>query len=164
MEWEDLSLFGGNRKRNRRRKNSRMGNETTMIGYRIISLAEQSDILRQYTTLNDDFTKRLKDENRATDDENVTRKDLRTVLQRRNSRNVGEWRIRNNIGYLSHVISRKKFFTDNKLKTRSQKIWLLLGGFWVLRSQHFREAISYLALFTVFLTEGLNTKSRKFNE
>lgn len=50
------------------------GNETTMIGYRIISLAEQTDILRQYTTLNDDFTKRLKDENRATDDENVNKK------------------------------------------------------------------------------------------
>ncbi|CAB5182340.1 unnamed protein product [Rhizophagus irregularis] len=112
-----------------------------MIGCRIISLAEQSDILRQYTTLNDDFTKRLKDENRATDDENVNKKRFKNSPPAKKFQK--RWRV-DNIGY--------------------RKIWLLLDGFWVLRSQHFREAISYLALFTVFLTEGLNTKSRKFNE
>ncbi|GBC26005.2 hypothetical protein GLOIN_2v1471731 [Rhizophagus irregularis DAOM 181602=DAOM 197198] len=117
-----------------------------VFGCRIISLAEQSDILRQYTTLNDDFTKRLKDENRATDDENVNKKRFKNSPPAKKFQK--RWRV-DNIGYRSHVIS---------------QIWLLLDGFWVLRSQHFREAISYLALFTVFLTEGLNTKSRKFNE
>ncbi|CAB4477678.1 unnamed protein product [Rhizophagus irregularis] len=37
------------------------------LGRGIISLTEQSDIVKQYTTLNDEFTKRLTDENRATD-------------------------------------------------------------------------------------------------
>ncbi|CAB4474696.1 unnamed protein product [Rhizophagus irregularis] len=88
-----------------------------MIGCRIISLAEQSDILRQYTTLNDDFTKRLKDENRATDDENVNKKRFKNSPPAKKFQK--RWRV-DNIGYRSHVISRKKFFTDNKLKTRSQ--------------------------------------------
>ncbi|PKK65152.1 hypothetical protein RhiirC2_786548 [Rhizophagus irregularis] len=124
MEWEDLSLFG----------------------YRIISLAEQTDILRQYTMLNDDFTKRLKDENRATDDENVNKKRFKNSPPAKKFQK--RWRVEDKEQYWI---------------SKSQ-ISLLLGGFWVLRSQNFREAISYLALFTVFLTEGLNTKSRKFNE
>ncbi|PKY55651.1 hypothetical protein RhiirA4_427666 [Rhizophagus irregularis] len=36
------------------------------IGEKIISLAEQNEIMNEYTTLNDNFTKRLKDENRNT--------------------------------------------------------------------------------------------------
>ncbi|PKY50671.1 hypothetical protein RhiirA4_467265 [Rhizophagus irregularis] len=41
---------------------------------KIISLAEQSEILQQYTTLNKDFTKRLRDENRFTDEKEVGEK------------------------------------------------------------------------------------------
>lgn len=37
------------------------------LGKRIIDKAEQSRILQEYTTLNDDFTKRLQDENRESE-------------------------------------------------------------------------------------------------
>ncbi|CAB4441060.1 unnamed protein product [Rhizophagus irregularis] len=44
----------------------------TRIGQRVIDLAENNDIVRLYTTLNDGFERRLKDENRYQD-----RKDIR---------------------------------------------------------------------------------------
>ncbi|PKC56018.1 hypothetical protein RhiirA1_474654 [Rhizophagus irregularis] len=49
-------------------------NNFMMLGRKIISLAEQSEILQQYTTLNKDFTKRLRDENRFTDEEGIGEK------------------------------------------------------------------------------------------
>ncbi|PKK66399.1 hypothetical protein RhiirC2_784830 [Rhizophagus irregularis] len=42
-------------------------NNYLLLGKKIISLAEQNEILLEYTTLNNDFTKRLKDENRYQD-------------------------------------------------------------------------------------------------
>ncbi|PKY62603.1 hypothetical protein RhiirA4_489343 [Rhizophagus irregularis] len=41
------------------------------IGRRVISLAEQNDIVRLYTTLNDGFEQRLKDENRYQDKKEI---------------------------------------------------------------------------------------------
>ncbi|PKY59161.1 hypothetical protein RhiirA4_481678 [Rhizophagus irregularis] len=41
------------------------------IGQKVISLAEQSDLIRLYTTLNDGFEKRLKDENRYKDKKDI---------------------------------------------------------------------------------------------
>ncbi|PKK74125.1 hypothetical protein RhiirC2_775190 [Rhizophagus irregularis] len=43
---------------------------------RIISMAEQREIMREYTTLNDDFKKRLKDKNRKTDE-----REKRTIIE-----------------------------------------------------------------------------------
>ncbi|PKK59598.1 hypothetical protein RhiirC2_820663 [Rhizophagus irregularis] len=45
-----------------------------IIGRRVISLAEQNDIIRLYTTLNDGFEQRLKDENRYQEDKKVGQK------------------------------------------------------------------------------------------
>ncbi|EXX78499.1 hypothetical protein GLOIN_2v1777702 [Rhizophagus irregularis DAOM 181602=DAOM 197198] len=50
-----------------------------MLGQRVISMEEQSDIMREYTTLNDDFKKRLKDENRKTDEKEIGEK--RPILE-----------------------------------------------------------------------------------
>ncbi|PKY48568.1 hypothetical protein RhiirA4_464204 [Rhizophagus irregularis] len=41
--------------------------ESYGLGRSIISLSEKSEILKYYTTLNEDFTKRLKNLNKATD-------------------------------------------------------------------------------------------------
>ncbi|PKK69539.1 hypothetical protein RhiirC2_850647 [Rhizophagus irregularis] len=43
------------------------GDQYNNLGRRIISLAEQSETLNHYTTLNENVTKRLKNENKATD-------------------------------------------------------------------------------------------------
>jgi mRNA deadenylase 3'-5' endonuclease subunit Ccr4 len=50
-------------------------NNIMMLGQRIISMAEQSE----YTTLYDDFKKRLKDENRKTDEKEIGEK--RPILE-----------------------------------------------------------------------------------
>ncbi|EXX77296.1 uncharacterized protein OCT59_021160 [Rhizophagus irregularis] len=42
-------------------------NNFLWLGRKIINLAEQSNILSEYATLNEDFTKWLKNENRLTD-------------------------------------------------------------------------------------------------
>ncbi|RGB36262.1 hypothetical protein C1646_697563, partial [Rhizophagus diaphanus] len=42
-------------------------NNFMLLGQKIISEAEKSEILKEYTTLNEDFTSRLKDENFSTD-------------------------------------------------------------------------------------------------
>lgn len=39
-------------------------NTFMMLGQRIISMAEQSDIMREYTTLNDDFKRRKSQDRR----------------------------------------------------------------------------------------------------
>lgn len=44
------------------------------MGQKVISLAEQSKILNEYTSLNDDFKIRLKDENRLTDEREIGEK------------------------------------------------------------------------------------------
>ncbi|PKK64940.1 hypothetical protein RhiirC2_715912 [Rhizophagus irregularis] len=49
-------------------------NNFLRLGRRIISLAEQGAILQEYTTLNDDFTKRLKDMNHKTDEKLAEKK------------------------------------------------------------------------------------------
>ncbi|CAB4445789.1 unnamed protein product [Rhizophagus irregularis] len=46
-------------------------NNYLLLGKKIISLAEQNEILLEYTTLNNDFTKRLKDNNRYQDEKEV---------------------------------------------------------------------------------------------
>ncbi|CAB4410368.1 unnamed protein product [Rhizophagus irregularis] len=53
-------------------------NNYLRLGKKIISLAEQNEILLEYTTLNDDFTKRLKDNNRYQDEKEVG--DKRPIL------------------------------------------------------------------------------------
>ncbi|RGB22647.1 hypothetical protein C1646_677699 [Rhizophagus diaphanus] len=54
-------------------------NNFMMLSQRIISMAKQSDIMREYTTLNDDFKKRLKDEDRKTDEKEIGEK--RPILE-----------------------------------------------------------------------------------
>lgn len=54
-------------------------NNFMLMGYKIISLAEQSKILQEYTALNDDFTARLKDENFLTDERKIGEK--RPILE-----------------------------------------------------------------------------------
>ncbi|PKY58611.1 hypothetical protein RhiirA4_480668 [Rhizophagus irregularis] len=49
------------------------------LGQRIIDLAEQSKIFQEYTTLNDDFIKRLKNENRYQDEKGIREK--RPILE-----------------------------------------------------------------------------------
>lgn len=49
------------------------------IGQKVISLAEQHKIMLEYTTLNDDFIKRLKDENRYVDPKKIGEK--RPILE-----------------------------------------------------------------------------------
>ncbi|PKY49742.1 hypothetical protein RhiirA4_465844 [Rhizophagus irregularis] len=63
MEWEAIrkeALVSVGRRNNLTKK---VENYNT-FGRRLVNIAEQNDILKEYTTLNDDFTKRLKDENR----------------------------------------------------------------------------------------------------
>ncbi|PKY63367.1 hypothetical protein RhiirA4_492031 [Rhizophagus irregularis] len=54
-------------------------NNYLLLGKKIISLAEQNEILLEYTTLNNDFTKRLKDNNRYQDEKEVG--DKRPILE-----------------------------------------------------------------------------------
>ncbi|PKC02291.1 hypothetical protein RhiirA5_381074 [Rhizophagus irregularis] len=54
MEWENINLEA--------------------LRIKVISLAEQSKILNEYTSLNDDFKIRLKDENRLTDEREIGEK------------------------------------------------------------------------------------------
>ncbi|PKY52613.1 hypothetical protein RhiirA4_470358 [Rhizophagus irregularis] len=54
-------------------------NNFFLLGKKIISLAEQNKILLEYTTLNDDFTKSLRDENRYQDEKEVG--DKRPILE-----------------------------------------------------------------------------------
>ncbi|RGB30654.1 hypothetical protein C1646_765080 [Rhizophagus diaphanus] len=49
-------------------------NNFLMLSKRVISKAEQNAIFREYLALNDDFTKRLKDENRKTDEKEIGEK------------------------------------------------------------------------------------------
>ncbi|CAB4488741.1 hypothetical protein RhiirA5_424907 [Rhizophagus irregularis] len=95
-------------------------NNFLMLSQRIISLAEQSEILREYTTLNDDFKKRPKDENCKQDEKEVGEK--RPVLESPKTRQSNKpeekrrregknWHLATLAPYnRSHVISRKKFF------------------------------------------------------
>jgi hypothetical protein len=49
-------------------------NNFLVLSQKIISMAKQSEIMHEYTTLNDDFTKRLKDENCKQDEREVGEK------------------------------------------------------------------------------------------
>ncbi|CAB4479501.1 hypothetical protein RhiirA1_469075 [Rhizophagus irregularis] len=49
-------------------------NNFFLLGQRIIGLAEQSKIFAEFTTLNDDFKKRLKDKNRYQDEKEIGEK------------------------------------------------------------------------------------------
>ncbi|EXX64536.1 hypothetical protein GLOIN_2v1483079 [Rhizophagus irregularis DAOM 181602=DAOM 197198] len=49
-------------------------NNFMLLGQKVISLAEQSKILQEYKTLNDDFTSRLRDENFLTDERKIGEK------------------------------------------------------------------------------------------
>ncbi|PKC01575.1 hypothetical protein RhiirA5_456152 [Rhizophagus irregularis] len=49
-------------------------NNFFLVGNKIISLAEQTRIFQEYTTLNDDFKKRLENENRYQDEKKIGEK------------------------------------------------------------------------------------------
>lgn len=76
MEWEAIrkeALVSVGRRNNLvnveeiKEQTKKVENYNT-FGRRLVNIAEQNDILKEYTTLNDDFTKRLKDENRETNE------------------------------------------------------------------------------------------------
>ncbi|PKC12968.1 hypothetical protein RhiirA5_461634 [Rhizophagus irregularis] len=54
-------------------------NNFFLVGNKIISLAEQTKIFQEYTTLNDNFKKRLENENRYQDEKNIGEK--RPILE-----------------------------------------------------------------------------------
>ncbi|CAB4398974.1 unnamed protein product [Rhizophagus irregularis] len=51
-------------------------NNFMLLDQKVISLVEQSKILQEYITLNDDFTSRLRDENFLTDERKIGEKRL----------------------------------------------------------------------------------------
>lgn len=54
-------------------------NNFFLLGQKVISLAEKNNIMKAYTTLNDDFKQRLKNENRYQDEKEVGEK--RPILE-----------------------------------------------------------------------------------
>jgi hypothetical protein len=106
-------------------------NNFIRLGHKIISLAEQSNILQEYTTLNEDYTRRLKELNHSTDERTTGDKrpfqnhlglrfrDRKRRKKRRRRKKINlEDFIHARRYYIlnrSHVISRKKFLTDRKL-------------------------------------------------
>lgn len=107
-------------------------NNFLVLSQKIISMAKQSEIMHEYTTLNDDFTKRLKDENCKQDEREVGEKrpmlkspsvhhrenrKSRREKRRQEDKDKEERRIWKLASYnLSHVISRKNFSDKKRCK------------------------------------------------
>ncbi|PKK62053.1 hypothetical protein RhiirC2_815548 [Rhizophagus irregularis] len=87
MEWEKINFEALKELREENGINSLLEarnwalekNNFFRIGQKIISLAEKSKIFQEYTTLNDNFTKRLENENRYQDDKKIGEK--RPILE-----------------------------------------------------------------------------------
>ncbi|CAB4482411.1 hypothetical protein RhiirA5_427891 [Rhizophagus irregularis] len=60
--------------------------EYYLIGEEIIKAAEKNEPIRKFTALNDDFTKRLKDENKSVDEKNLNEKRLKISPPAKNSK------------------------------------------------------------------------------
>lgn len=83
MEWQEINLEavqvireenGLDKEPETLKKWLMKTNNFFLFGHKVISLAEGNAIMQEYTTLNDEFKKRLKDENRRTDEAEVGEK------------------------------------------------------------------------------------------
>ncbi|PKK69873.1 hypothetical protein RhiirC2_831153 [Rhizophagus irregularis] len=87
MEWERINIKAMNELREEYGLNNWMEaknwalekNNFFRLGQKIISLAEKSKIFQEYTTLNENFTKRLENENRYQDEKKIGEK--RPILE-----------------------------------------------------------------------------------